>query len=141
MTNSQRNPEEELRNLMTALAESVFEADDDEILDGSIDKEKTRAALLAGVRAIKQEQMADAREEYKRAISSFEGKGTKKVEGTKQEKLGLLTCVLASRPQFREALTAQFRDFQDLSDADIDSYLKQLSELGAIDEYLDGEEE
>jgi predicted phosphoribosyltransferase len=48
----------------------------------------------------------------------------------------LLRSLLEARPQLQPALTAQFRDFAELSDEDVEGFLRQLDALGVLDEYL-----
>ena len=143
MKKPQRNADEELWNLMTALADSVFEASDSEILEetGRADEkaEETRKVLLDGVKRLREKHREQARVEYEEAVASMrqEKKG---IPESIKEKRDLLMEILSARPQLSEALTAHFREFQEIPDDEVESYLKQLAELGVIDEIVDEDE-
>ncbi len=50
----------------------------------------------------------------------------------------VLAAILHARPQFAQPLTVQFRDFESLPDEDVTSLLRQLAELGALDDLPPG---
>jgi hypothetical protein len=144
MTKPQRNADEELWNLMTVLADSVLDASDDEILEETERAEgiadDTRALLLEGVRTMRQERRQRARDEYEESVSSMSMQETGRIPKAVTEQRALLFQIMSERPQVSAALTAQFRDFRELSDEDVLSYLRQLQELGVMDELVDEDE-
>jgi len=45
----------------------------------------------------------------------------------------LFSFVVTKQPQYAELFTAQHREFTDLTDTDIESYLEDLDELGVLE--------
>jgi len=75
MKKPQRNAEEELWNLMTALADSVFETSDQEVLEeterADEKAEETRRVLLGCVKRLRERQREQARVEYEEKVASL----------------------------------------------------------------------
>lgn len=133
--------EEELRAMMDALAESVAEASDEEILAETIEEgedpeaaaERVRNVLLDAAKAYRQRNLREAQRQYELHVAAMrERKYT--LPTTPEERRTLLDLVFSRQPEMRSAfLTAQHREFRSLTDADVESYLKQLQELGVLE--------
>jgi hypothetical protein len=149
MPDRQRNYEEELNNLMEGVAEYTLDMSDEEIRDeireegGDPDKaaEETREILRKGVKAFRQRKLNEAQALYEEQVTSFSNKKYS-LPDSMEEQRNLLMSVLVSNSQMRSAvLTAQNREFNDLPDSEVTSYLKQLQDLGALDELSSGGDE
>jgi hypothetical protein len=142
MTTPRRDDDNKLWEVMSALAESVAEAPDEELLEeanelsGEDSAEETRALLLKAVRA---RRLQAAREEYRRRRAELaEGAGTD-LPSTPAARRGLLAAIFNAQPRLQLALTAQHRVFESLTDDEVESYLRQLSSLGALADLPEGE--
>ncbi len=146
MTKPRRDPVQDLWKVKAALAESIVDASDDELLaetrqlgEESL-AEKTRALLLAAVeRHAGNEQLAAARAEHARRAAELAGPPRVPLPATPAERRSLLERLFAAQPRLQLALTAQHREFTTLSDGEVESYLRQLAALGALDELADDE--
>jgi hypothetical protein len=129
----------ELERIFDELAESVLSLSNTEILDEVIaegldpceESDRIDALLRRASKGARQHKLLAAKEEYNRQLATME----KKEYGIPQEpekRRKILMATLARRPDVRSAVTAQFRDFADLSDEDIVTALKQLAELDLL---------
>jgi hypothetical protein len=134
--------EEELEALMFALAESVAESSDEEILeeireqgeDPRAAANRVRNVLFTAAKDYQQRHLHEAQRQHEQNVSAMKEK-TYDLPLSADERRILLDRVFSLQPAMRSAiLTAQHRDFKSLTDADIESYLKQLKELGALDD-------
>ena len=136
-----KDPRERLRALMESLAEDVAAASDEALLgdaaaervDAKGEGVRVRAALLAGLQGEKKNRMKLATEAHERAVRALKER-TAELPTDAKSRRELMDRALRQRPQVREALTMQFRDFALLSDADVESVLQQMQHLGALDE-------
>jgi hypothetical protein len=135
-----RDYEAELRRVMNALADSIVDASDEEIvaemrdegLDPEAEAAKVRELLLA---AAKKEKRRQAQLRYEAETARLRARDYR-LPATAFEQRALLASFLAARPSMRSQLTAQFRDLNELSDSDIENSLKKLDDLGALAEFL-----
>jgi glucan phosphorylase len=141
MSDKPRNYEEELSNIMNAMAESEWELSDEEVLEEARERgedPESEAERIKDIfrRIFKEHQQAPLREaqrQYEERLSSMFNKETV-LPSTPEERRDLLDGFLARMPEYGSALlTAQHREFKDLTDSDVESLLKQLIELGALD--------
>jgi hypothetical protein len=141
--------EKELQAIMYALAESIVDASDEDIVtetqeEGENPEEvakHVKNVLLDAVKAFRQRRLLEAQQQYELRIAAMQNKKYI-LPDTAQEQRALLSMVLSRQPSMRSALlTTQYRDFTDLTDADVESYLKQLQELGVLDEAVENKEE
>lgn len=139
MKNQGRNYKQELKAIMDALAESVIDSSDEEILeevreDGlqpeAIAKQ-VNETLLSSVKKYRKRNLLKAREKYQDSVSKIQ---TEKSElpSTPEERRSLLSYIFNFKPYILQMVTAQFRDFNELSDADVESLLNQLQKLGVL---------
>lgn len=142
MAEKQRDYEAELLAIMNALAESVAEAPDSDVLaearDAGEDPGQTatrvRALLRRAVKDHEQRRLRQAQKDYDERVRAIRTRPYVLPE-TPEERRRLFALVMSRRPEIGAALvTAQHREFKDLTDADIQSYLAQLAALGVLDE-------
>jgi Fic family protein len=135
-----RTDQEKLDALIEALSDSVLEESDDEILEEmrmegvDMHKESARmkAMMLATVKACRQRALNAARESYKRQIDHMENKRYT-IPKTATERRKLFT-LFTQKPQFAQFVTAQYRNLEDVTDNDIETYLEDLADLGILEE-------
>jgi hypothetical protein len=136
-----RDYSKELDHLADAVAESLLEVSEEDLLaeaaengeDVQAISREVNGVLRATLKRFKQRKLHEAerlREEKLKKL--FEGECA--LPRTPAERRGLLNSVLSRNPSLGDALTAQHRNFHDLSDEDVESYLKQLHALGAFRE-------
>ncbi len=151
MAKGSKKYDDQLRALLEEMAEVVAQSSDEEILaEAREDGENTTQAaqqirnfLQNKVKAYQQRALHEAQEHYEQRIQTLY-RNSFKLPTSTQERRDLLTHVLSLRPDIRAALlTAQHREFKNLSDEDIEGYLKQFQELGVLDDegLVDGGDE
>jgi hypothetical protein len=104
--------EEVLANLMNELAEGVLEMSDEEI--------------LAAAREAR-ENPEDAAHRVAMRTRTYH------LPDDPRDRRVLLDVVVRRNPRVRSAVTLQHRDLTSLSDADVESQLKKLQEIGFLD--------
>ena len=135
----QNKYDEELERIFNELASSVLSLSDAEIFEEVAgqginpheEADRIDALLRRTSKGARQYKLCAAKEEYLRQVAAME----KKEYGIPQEpekRRKLLMATLARCPDVQPAVTAQFRDFTDLSDEDIVTALKQLAELDLL---------
>ena len=144
MSEKPRDHEVELRALTDAMAESVAEASDEEILneareageDPTAAAEEVRAILRNTVKAYEQRHLREAEKAYERHVESIQRRPVA-LPKTSESRRKLLTFVMMRKPDLSLALalTFQNREFKEWTDADIQSCLEQLGALGVLDEF------
>lgn len=135
---SNRHDAEKVHAILDSVAESITVASDQDVLeearlqglDPSSQAARVRALMLQTVRSHQQRALRSARKGYEAQISgSFQ---TASIPNTPAERRELFSFIVARQPQYAELFTAQHREFTDLTDADIESYLEDLAELGVL---------
>lgn len=132
----------ELQALMAGMVESVFSASDEEILtearedglDPDKDAAKTKDTLLAAVKESKLRKLREARHQYERSVAAI---ATRKVAlpATPAERRTLLAAVFVRNANIQAGvLTTQHRELKEMTDADIECLLLELTSLGLIDQ-------
>lgn len=149
MSSRESDAELELVRVIDGIAESLLTASDEEILeearqageDPEAIAREQRSLLLSIVRKHRKEKLAKARRDYEEQTSRMRDQ-TYDLPGTAEARLDLLIAALNSQPGLEAALTLQHREFRKISDEDVQSYLRQLDELGVLDELkrADGED-
>ncbi|MGH7802556.1 MAG: hypothetical protein ACREOW_18355 [Thermodesulfobacteriota bacterium] len=135
---NKRTDEEKLDALIDALGDSVLEASDDEILEElrksgvDMDAEAVhlKAMMLGTVKTFRQRSLEAARAAYSRQIEQMENKSYS-IPKTAPERRKLFSF-LAQNPRFAQFVTAQYRNLEELTDNDIETYLEDLAELGIL---------
>lgn len=141
---AERDYVEDLQAILDALAESVVEEREDQLLAEVKESGQDPNALLAHVRdvlrqAVKQTQqrpLRDARKAYEARRSALLQNSYALPESA-GERRTLFMNVVARNPSVGGMLTAHFREFDNLDDDDITSCLRQLADLGLVDDRSD----
>jgi hypothetical protein len=140
MPKKPRKAEEEMAHLLDFLAESVLDVSDEDLLieareDGE-DPEaivpQVTAVIESAVAAAAQNRRGRIRDAYRTKVASMRDR-VLDLPATTAERLDLLKSVLASNPGLQPVLTLQHRDLNDLTESDIEGYLRKLHELGVLD--------
>jgi hypothetical protein len=142
MADQKRDYDAELFNVMNALAESEWALTDEELLNDALgrgDDIEKEAEQVKGIfrRALKDHRQAPLREAQKKyeARMATIFKEEVSLPQSAEERRDMLNAFFASRPEIGSALlTAQHREFSELTDSDVESLLRQLKELGALDD-------
>lgn len=131
-----------LRDLVDVAADGIVEADSSELRDELQMTEaeraemlsQTRAALLEGVVRHRAALRTQARRGYEQHVAELAASSPRLPESPEARRQ-LVMAVLSAKPDVREAvLTMQHRDFKDLDDDEVERILRQLVDLGHIDE-------
>jgi hypothetical protein len=133
--------EEAVARLMFGLADSVEEASPLEILQeaekGGVnlldEAEEVRGVLRSAGRQYLQRKLRESREAYECALVKMQKEECDLPESAGERRL-LLEGILRERPAYQEiVVTAQHRNFGELTDDDVRSFLRQLKILGLLD--------
>jgi hypothetical protein len=139
MTDKSRDYEQELADIVNALAESTLEMSDEEIeleireegLDPKIVADQVREIMKSTVKSCRQRLLIEAEREYENRINAMNVANYSIPESPSAQR-DLITSILASNPQLvRGLLTAQSRDFNSLPDEDLPAFVTQLMSLVA----------
>jgi hypothetical protein len=136
---NKRTDTENLDAISDALSDSLVNATDDEVLeearlaglDPSAEAARVKALMLVTVKAYQQRALREARRAYE--LQAQQPTRTQGIPTTPAKRRDLFSFVLSRQPQYAEIFTAQHRDFTDLTDDDIESYLEDLAELGVLE--------
>jgi hypothetical protein len=133
--------EGELAAIMNALAESVAEASNEEVLedvrvrgeDPTEAARQTKDVLLNTLKLHGQRRLHEAQKQYDVRIADMRAKKYQ-LPDSASERRQLFDFVLSQQSAVRSLITTQHREFISLSDDDVESFLRQLQELGFLDE-------
>lgn len=137
MADKLRDYNQELASVMNAMTESTLDLTDEEIEAEIIEEGGDPDAVAGHVRdvlrqAIKdcqQQPLLEAQRRYDERIAALQGKQYV-IPDLPAEQREMINMLLTSNAHLRSgAFTAQFRDFNELADEDVGSYLRQLIEL------------
>ncbi len=125
--------DDELDRIMSCLAESVTQMSDEQVKQeyGHEPESSAKAILKAALKDFDQAKLREARAKYELATKDL-AQRSYNLPSTAPERRSLLSAFLSQRPDMRSAFTAQHREFEDLTDSDVESFLKQLADLGMI---------
>jgi hypothetical protein len=142
MSDKEKNYKEGLAHFINTLAESTLDLSDEEITEeireeGDDPKEavdRVRNILRKAVKDHQQKRLREAQERYEARIAAMNDEESF-LPDSAEEQRDMFMAAMTNNPKVGSALlTAQHRDFKDLTEADIKSYLKQLKALGALDD-------
>lgn len=142
------NSEKELAAIWNAFAEVIAQSSDEEILaeareegrDPQETGKRVRSLLKNAVKAYQQTKLRAAEERYKQRVIKL-SHAKPSLPKSPEERRALLSKILARVPEMRSALvTTQFREFESIPDADVESFLQQMMDLGVIDAALGSDE-
>ena len=133
MADKMRDYEQELTSFMNGMAESVAEMSDEELTqelaEAPVDSEQIRKLLLNTIKECKQRPLLEAQKRYDENVAALVSDEFELPSGVEEQR-EMITSILASNPQIGTGLlTAQYRDFTELPDEDVESYLRQLMKL------------
>jgi hypothetical protein len=131
--------DEELHLLMSFLAESVAQMSDSQIKEefGSGPKPRTKEILKAALKDCHKQNLREARAEYESATKGLSSRSYD-LPRDQGERRALLSSILSRQPELHPlAFTAQHRELKDLPDADVESFLRQLADLGLLASFLE----
>lgn len=136
MCSDRRDAKKELDNILEELLDSIQAASPEEIAEdvrsGGRDIKDIAAAvkgdLLAAVRRFEQRKLRAARAQYESRVGTQRPSYT--LPGTAVERRTQLMAILTAKPEMKRMLTVQHRDFENLTDEDVESALEELGELG-----------
>lgn len=135
-----KNYDDELHFLMSFLAESVAQMSDSQINEeyGDEPESRTKEILKAELKELRKQKLREARAAYESAAGRLSWH-SHDLPLSSSERRALLSGILSRRPELGPlALTAHHRELKDLTDSDVESFLKQLAELGLLDSFLEG---
>jgi len=128
-----------LRALYEEIAESIAEAPDAEIVEeckvegGSVEQvaDHMGDVLRSAWKGFQQKSLREAREKYQRTASALRTAAIR-LPDTAAERRQLLAGVLSRPPEVGSAINMHFRDFDQMSDEDVETCLQQFAELGLL---------
>ena len=140
MPDKRREYDKELEAIMKGLADSVIKEPAEELtndlraegIDPEAYAEETRQLMLDAIKAHRQQHLRQARRSYEDSVAALKQK-TYHLPVTAAKRRTLFDRALTKDPSLRQ-LTLQNRDFTELTDEDVESCLRQLQDLGVIDE-------
>lgn len=131
---------DELGNVMDTVSEPILKMTDEEIRAEVIargqDPDKiaaeVRGKILSTIKNYKQRHLKKAQEEYERETGASQQRQPN-LPDSPEKRRELLNLVCSQQPELGPMLlTFQHRDFEELTDADVESSLEELWELGAL---------
>lgn len=131
---------DELCNVMDTVSEPVLLMSDEELLAEAVasgenpeqSAANVKALLQNAVKEYRQRRLRSAQEEYERETFASQRQAT--LPNSTAERRILLNLVCTQKPDIGNALTLRHRNFDELTDADVESSLEELQELGALDD-------
>lgn len=132
---------DELCNVMDTVSEPVLLMSDEEVLAEAVasgenpeqSAANVKALLQSAVKEYRQRRLRSAQEEYEREAFASQRRQATLPNSTAERRI-LLNLVCTQKPDIGNALTLRHRNFDELTDADVESSLEELQELGALDD-------
>lgn len=149
MSDKMRNYNQEMTNIMNAMADSTLAMTDEEIEAEIKDEggtpdavsERVRDIMREAIKSCQQRSLLDAQKRYDERIEAMKVKKYQ-IPDLLRDQREMIVTLLASNPHLGAGLlTAQFRDFKELPDEDVGSCLRQLLELIEIPDLTGSEED
>jgi hypothetical protein len=141
--NNKKNYDEQLSAIMNRLAESVLELSDDQVLaeerekgiDPTKEAESIRNVLRHSSKMQRMQKLQAAERAYEENVARL-NKNQYQFPDSPTRRKQLLAAVFAAKPDVQSVLlTAQHRDFEQLTDVDVESLLRQLADLGILESF------
>lgn len=149
MSDKPRNYNNDLASIMNAIAESTHDMTDEEI-ESEIREEggdpdaiagRVQDVLRAAVKSCRQRPLLEAQKQYEERVAELRVKKYQ-IPDSLDEQRKMIGVLLTANPQFSSGLlTAQFREFKELPDEEVEPCLRQLLELTETTDAADSEEE
>ena len=137
----EQDPRRPLDGILDGLADSIASESPTELLDearsagqdSEMIAKRVKTTLEAALKKFEQRKLEAARQACRLHAASRSGKSDC-IASTAAGRKRQLFSVLKSNPVIGAALTTQHRDFEMLSDSDIESALEDLAELGFLND-------
>ena len=137
-------PRNAWKSLCDGLAESVLEMSEDSVLEmvreegqePLVAAARVRSVLQAADRECRQRELALAAERHRRTVARLQRRQYRLPQGHDAQRAWLLS-LLRHNPGLGKGLTLQHREFSEISDSEVEGYLKQLVELGVAENVSD----
>lgn len=142
MADESKSVMDELCNVMDTVSEPILKMTDEEIraevIERGEDPDKVAAEvkgkISSTIKNYKQRHLRAAQEEYERETIASQQRQAE-LPGSPEARRELLNLVCSRKPELSSMLlTLQHRDFEELTDGDVESSLEELSELGALND-------
>ena len=141
------NNEKSMLEFLEALADNVDSLSDDEVLAEAYEEgdspgdiaNQTRFRLQSAVKKFKQRALIAAKEQHQQRTAQFAAMRVH-LPTSPAERRQLLGAVIEQHQQAGRMLIAQHRDFKELTDEDVESWLQQFVALGLVDGKLESGE-
>jgi len=88
-------------------------------------------ASLAGIKNFRQQRLHRARQRHEENVSTIARRASR-IAGSPKARREQFFAVLKANPSVQSALTLQYRDLNEITDADIETALDELDALGAL---------
>lgn len=92
---------------------------------------RMKTAALAGIKQFKQQGLHRARERYRESSARIE-RQSRGLKGSSADRRRRLFNALEANPDLRSSLTVQHRNFNEMTEEDIDSALEEMEILGVL---------
>ena len=130
-----------LNHILGGIIDEILKAPEEEIDDDlrALGEDPEKAAMRArqlALDAVQQHRVQrreHARKQFDDEQEALESRGYDLPE-TPRARLNLLVAAVQGKPWLSDMLTVEHRDLRGLPDEDVVSYLRQLAELGVLDE-------
>jgi hypothetical protein len=135
---NQRKYEDDLDRLMSFLAESVAQMSDAQVQEeyGNEPESPARELFKETLKGLSKQKLRESRADYESAVKGLSSHSYD-LPSSNAERRALLSLILNRQPELGSlALTVQHRQLTDLTNSDIESFLRQLSELGLLAPFL-----
>jgi len=142
-----KNYDDQLAAIMNAAADSILELSEEELLaeerEAGVDPLKEAERIRDGLRRVSKllrlRKLEAADQVYHENVRRLRS-SQHQLPDTPTKRRELLAAVFAAKPDMRSVMvTTQHRDFDQLTDGDIETFLKQLADLGILDSFKSGE--
>ncbi len=139
MSSKPRNDSERFERILDGLGDYIVGASAQELVEDAREENRdpneistrVKGILNSAFKAHQQVGLQAAKEGYKREIAAMAACNFE-LPNTTEGRRSLLFAALTQLPQLQPAFTLQNRDFTTLSDQDVESHLKKLAQLGAL---------
>ena len=134
-----------LRAFYDALADSILTASDgdvelelrDRALNPSDVANNVQRILIAAVKQFKQRKLSASQSMYETEVERIRT-AKYSLPSSAEERRALLWRVITGAPSMSGLVTAQHREFKDLTDSDVIGLLQQLGDLGVLGDSGEG---
>ncbi len=147
MASENRDHRQELERILDGIVESIMEAPEEEVdedlraagEDPDAAADRLRARLAGTVERHRFHRRARASARMQQSVLLMSVRPWELPENEKQS-MELLGAAIRRRPELETLLQARLRDLHTLSDEEVKDCLRQLAELGELDDVVEDEE-